>query len=307
MKVLIVLLIGANFAFGQIDTLQEAIKYYPLQTGNYWEYCTYIYEFPFYVDSVFYSVEITGDTILTNNKPYKILSQKSIPFDGCVTKTFERLDTSTACVYRFSTDTFFIENEYLADSLFARPGDYYMGSFAGYYSWPGDLSTLCTNEYQDTVLGYVTSIKEFTDQSGIPGFNFSLAKGLGFITSDSYEFGGGITNLRYAKIDGVEYGTQITAIDNVESNRPDNYFLYQNYPNPFNPATVIEYSIANPGLVTIKVYDILGNEIRTLVNEEESAGKYSTSFDGSTLVSGIYFYVLREGNFVQSKKMLHLK
>jgi hypothetical protein len=307
MKALVVLIIGANFAFAQNDTLLEALKYYPLQNDNYWEYCTYIYELPFYVDSVFYSVEVTGDTTLSNNINYKILLNKNIPDNGYKLKIYERMDSSTACVYRFTTDTFFINNEYLADSLFARPGDYFHGSVTGFYSWAGGLSTYCADEYEDTILLIPTSIKEFYDQSGIPQTDYFLAKGFGFVEGSSYEFGGGITYLRYAKIDGIEYGTQITAIDNAELNRPGYYFLYQNYPNPFNPVTNIAYSIPQTGIVTLKVYDVLGNEIRTLVNEENTAGRYNIIFDGSNLASGIYFYVIRSGDFIRTRKMVLLR
>jgi ligand-binding sensor domain-containing protein len=90
-------------------------------------------------------------------------------------------------------------------------------------------------------------------------------------------------------------------------NKPDKYSLSQNYPNPFNPTTNIQFSIPHSGFVTLKVYDVLGNEIRTLVNEEKTAGTYNIEFDGSNLASGIYFYVLRAGDFVQSRKMLIVK
>jgi len=83
--------------------------------------------------------------------------------------------------------------------------------------------------------------------------------------------------------------------------------LEQNYPNPFNPNTIITYSISNPQFVNLKVYDILGNEVATLINNFLSAGYYETSFDGSGLPSGIYIYVLRTENYFEVKKMTLLK
>jgi endonuclease/exonuclease/phosphatase family metal-dependent hydrolase len=83
--------------------------------------------------------------------------------------------------------------------------------------------------------------------------------------------------------------------------------LEQNYPNPFNPNTIITYSISNPQFVNLKVYDILGNEVATLVNDFLSAGYYETSFDGSELPSGIYIYVLRTENYFEVKMMTLLK
>ena len=87
----------------------------------------------------------------------------------------------------------------------------------------------------------------------------------------------------------------------------DRFSLEQNYPNPFNPSTSIQYAIARRQFITLKVYDVLGNEIATLVNETKPAGKYEVNFDASILSSGIYFYKLQAGTKVQSKKMLLLK
>lgn len=88
---------------------------------------------------------------------------------------------------------------------------------------------------------------------------------------------------------------------------PENISLSQNYPNPFNPATTIEYSIPQAGLVTIKIYDILGREVTNLVNEEKLAGNHKVNFNASGLSSGIYCYRFKAGDFVQTRKMVLLK
>ena len=88
---------------------------------------------------------------------------------------------------------------------------------------------------------------------------------------------------------------------------PDNYFLKQNYPNPFNPLTVIEYAVPKNCFVTIKLYDALGKELKTLLSEEKIPGNYSLRVDGSDLASGIYFYTLHADNFSSSKKMILVK
>jgi hypothetical protein len=87
----------------------------------------------------------------------------------------------------------------------------------------------------------------------------------------------------------------------------EGYSLSQNYPNPFNPITTINYSIPQNGLVSIKVYDILGREVITLVNEEQKVGRHSIEFDGRRLSSGIYLYKIQAGEFLQTKKMLLIK
>jgi hypothetical protein len=85
------------------------------------------------------------------------------------------------------------------------------------------------------------------------------------------------------------------------------YTLAQNYPNPFNPTTQISYSIKSNGLVTLKVYDMLGVEVASLVNENQEAGEYSIEFNASNLSSGIYVYRIASGNFVDTKKLILLK
>jgi len=88
---------------------------------------------------------------------------------------------------------------------------------------------------------------------------------------------------------------------------PADFILYQNYPNPFNPTTNIRFRISDAGFVSLKIYDLLGNENLILVNEEISAGEYELTFDGINLPSGTYFYQLRAGNFVETKKMILLR
>ena len=79
------------------------------------------------------------------------------------------------------------------------------------------------------------------------------------------------------------------------------------YPNPFNPSTTIKYSIPKQSNVTLKVFDVLGSEVATLVNKEQPQGNYEVEFDGSELTSGIYFYRLQAGDFVETKKMILIK
>ncbi len=85
------------------------------------------------------------------------------------------------------------------------------------------------------------------------------------------------------------------------------YSLMQNYPNPFNPSTQIKFSVADKSLVTLKIYDVLGNVVKTLMNEEKPAGEYTVQFDAKSFASGVYFYVLNTGKFSMTKKMLLIK
>jgi len=92
-----------------------------------------------------------------------------------------------------------------------------------------------------------------------------------------------------------------------QSGIPQSFKLFQNYPNPFNPTTTIRYQIPKEGFVTLKVYNLLGKEVKSLVNGYKNAGSYNISFDASEFPSGVYFYRLSTGNFNQTKKLVLLK
>lgn len=102
-------------------------------------------------------------------------------------------------------------------------------------------------------------------------------------------------------------GGILTNTENNYTYLPDKFSLTQNYPNPFNPSTKISWQLSVSSLVRIKVYDVLGREVATLVNEEKPAGKYEVNFDASKLSSGVYFYRLQAGDFIRTKKMIVLK
>ncbi len=100
----------------------------------------------------------------------------------------------------------------------------------------------------------------------------------------------------------------ISGVNEGQNNLPYQFALYQNYPNPFNPSTIISYSVPKSSLVSIKVYDILGKEVETLVNENKSAGNYSVQFNASSkFASGVYLYRMQAGSFVETKKLILLK
>ena len=142
-----------------------------------------------------------------------------------------------------------------------------------------------------------------------------------------YSFGAPATSvngrfaIRYCVVDGGLYGNNSdfigideisiyrtnVGINPINSNVPGNYSLMQNYPNPFNPSTKINFAIPKAGLITVKVYNILGKEITTLVNENLPAGNYSVNFSGSNLTSGVYFYRLESNGYTATKKMLLTK
>jgi len=130
----------------------------------------------------------------------------------------------------------------------------------------------------------------------------------GFLNPSSNQ-NGEVFGLFFALADGTvgQFPAGVTTIEEVSSISPDEYKLLQNYPNPFNPTTTISFTIPENEFVTLKVYNILGNEVTTLVNQNLSAGTFNYNLEASNLASGIYFYELKAGNFIQIKKMNLLK
>jgi hypothetical protein len=126
-------------------------------------------------------------------------------------------------------------------------------------------------------------------------FNWSLA-----VCGNNLYIGTGEDGLWYRSISGIT-GVEKEIVD------PKRFSLSQNFPNPFNPVTTINYILPVDEKVLIRVYDILGREIATLVNEFNSAGKHSIQFDGSKLTSGVYFYSITAGNYQQTKKVILAK
>lgn len=104
----------------------------------------------------------------------------------------------------------------------------------------------------------------------------------------------------------VGYGS-ITGIENEHKTIPDKFTLYQNYPNPFNPVSTIKFELASSGKATLTVYNVLGQEVKTLVNGFLNRGTYAVQFNGSGLASGVYFYRLQTNGFTQTKKMILMK
>ena len=106
----------------------------------------------------------------------------------------------------------------------------------------------------------------------------------------------------------IEGGSNFLSVnDKANSEKIYSYNLYQNYPNPFNPSTLISYQLPASAFVVLKVFDVLGREIETLVNEHQNAGKHSVQFNAAKLPCGVYFYKLEAGNYNNTKKLLLIK
>ena len=159
-----------------------------------------------------------------------------------------------------------------------------------------------------TLADGTTLVNSFVaDLSGLGGGS-AVVFASGFLTPGSNQNGEAF-GLFFALADGTvgEFPVGVASVENITSGIPSQYELTQNYPNPFNPSTNINFTIPNNEFVTLKVYNILGSEVATLVNENLSAGSYRFNFDAADLASGIYLYELKAGTFKEIKKMNLLK
>jgi hypothetical protein len=185
-----------------------------------------------------------------------------------------------------------------------------LNTFMYYSGYNNDTTfwTWLTNGKIDTMLVIDPTNPNVDDPVMIPSFNskalpvgdsaiYYVAVGYG---ADKYKMA---ANMQLAQ----QKYSQLTGVGSESKYFPSDYSLKQNYPNPFNPSTKIAYQIPKSGHVTLKVYNALGKEVATLVNEDKSVGKYTLDFNGQGLSSGIYFYSIHSGSFFETKKMMLLK
>jgi len=282
-----------------VGDTESDLNFYPLDIGNYWEYEAMNGPNPYGFFEPLYSLLVNGDTTLANGNNYKILERKYFN-SSSRSYSYERIDSLDGSVYCFDVKN---NVEFKIDSLFANPGDTIAASSFGAPSTTGGI--VCREIKSSNLFDEVFMVKEFEDNSTVPGKIYSLAKGLGKIYDWTYEGNFWIERLTYAKIQGKEYG-EIVGVKN-ENNIPRDLALHQNYPNPFNPETLIEYDLSKSSNIKLKIFNLLGEEIVTLIDDFNSAGKYKISFNAAHLTSGVYFYSLITEEKVLTKKMILLR
>jgi hypothetical protein len=266
--------------------LEDSLSYFPLHVGNRWYYLRTGWAFP-YTFSYYVINEVIGDKIIEGKRYYIVIGYHLGHPDLGEEDRFFRIDSTTANVYELINTT-----EVLAESLKCKIGDTF-----GYYT--------CNDIKQEEVLGIQTTVKRFS--SSWYSF-YTLARGIGLIykivdaTYYPSEW-----ELVYAIIDGKEYGTPVGLKEDDALIKPQNYILYQNYPNPFNPSTTIEFTLPKSEFVKLKVYNILGKEVATLVLNKLNKGNHTYQFDGKNLASGIYYYQWVAGEYREVKKMILIK
>jgi len=271
-------------------------KFTYYNNGNYWKFDEY-YKSTGSYDSTYlgtYTYLIEKDTILVNNKTYhKIITKNNLV-------EFIRNPINDSRLIRTDgiTNEHVIDDENLSlfDSLQSsrygrnHPVIFYKRGFNNSYMINSGFRVFASLMLPNS--NYVVK-----DSIGL----IYMKQAINIPPYDEFK----TTILREAYIDGKMYYNVPSSV--VENENPRNFILHQNYPNPFNPTTTIKYAVANTQQVQLKIYDVLGEEIATLVNEEKAPGEYEVEFAAAGISSGIYFYQLRAGTFSETKKLVLLR
>jgi len=287
-------------------------KYFPLKEGNFW-----VYNYSRY----------------NPNLNFRVRDSVGIPmtFDGHVYFPYHyyrwwywhtdylRVDSITGNIVEYNTSGCgWLNNEELVDSLRARLND----SSKSYHC--GTPFVRCNDTSFGTYFSQTLPTKQFFLDLYEELDRKQYAKTMGMVSRSSVGMSGEYFTLVGCRIDGVVYGdtSLITSIKPIAASIPANFSLSQNYPNPFNPTTKIKFDIQlSPlsersttrlvegvgGFITLRIFDLLGREVATLVNEQLQPGTYEVEFDGTNFPSGVYFFKLITDSFTESRRMVLIK
>ena len=216
-------------------------------------------------------------------------------------------DEDSLHLFVFPNNEVLKSNEYL---VICKDTTSFKNVYPGVKNYIGDIGFGLSSNDKVVLInnnGKVESFVDYDNNGNWPSEPDGTGKSLELLSNSMQNYT--VLNWSYSKQEGGTPGGENNPITGTESkeNLPDKFFLSQNYPNPFNPTTVINYSIPERTLVNLSVYNVLGERITTLVNEQKNAGIYKASFNAEHLASGIYIYRIKAGQFNQTRKLLLLK
>ena len=284
---LIICLLAVPGSIAAAQTLDSALAFYPMAIGNVWQFDYRSGLITPMRHDGYGTRSIAGDTLMPNGRVYKVQVPAGYSYGQSI--TFLRIDSGSAIVFQYTGQG--ASGELMIDSLLARPGDVFSGTRMG-------------SSLLDTILGQPTVTKMF--YLG-PFLTWGLSYRIGPISFWWGDYSGvRDATLVYAKIKGQEYGTLVSANTTAQP-IPKDFQLSPNSPNPFNPSTTIRYALAQRAHVTVTAFNTLGQVVATLVNEIQEAGYHNVRFDGTGLASGVYFYRIVAGTYVETKKLVILR
>jgi len=303
--ILLLVLLAVNIQISySVDTIST--KYLPLKIGNEWTYVR-TGGFPPNAPSVYYKCTIQRDTLISGHTYYYLSRSEHLRPYYPQTNWF-RIDSLNGTLKIFEPSLCNQLHFEVMDSLSSSIMDSFKVCPNNLHSdrmlylnvssvWWGVQSN---DKYFDKFWGPSHEARQYSKYFGLRFSKFGENDPLFY-------------NLRGCVIDGVLFGDTNTfvGINQISNEIPAQFSLSQNYPNPFNPVTKIKFSIPSVSngrdRSVIKIYNILGYEVHVLVNESLQPGTYEVDWDASNYPSGVYFYELASGNFIQTKKMVLLK
>ena len=270
----------------------DPYSFFPMQVGNFWQYA--------FLNQIVKEELVTGDSLLENN--HKLYWINDFP-TYVIDKNYTVFDWHPSgeivymhCLFKLDSD---IGEEWF---VWKTEQDSTRGIIR-------KVESIFEAEY----LGINTTFTEIVEyaRDGDNGdylrHKFLLGAGLGIVQKRNDSMVEPPEYLLSAIIDGDTLGTVVGVQNDTDDYLPSSTKLFQNYPNPFNPVTKIKYQLSKTNYVTIKLYDLLGREIKVLTQKHHQPGNYELNFDGSGLTSGTYIYRIIAGDFTDSKKLILLK
>jgi len=265
-------------------------EYLPLKVGNSWTLSWIEIS-----SGGKFKVTVTKDSVINSKKYYQC------NFPGL--SQWFRIDSLSGNIYNYSNGggCAYSPGEILVDSIASNKNDS--------TNFCGNVKRKCVETGSIELFGNTYAKKEFGPVIVLTADSRKYAENIGIYFMELGDPLPTTYTLLGCVVNGIVYGdTTLTDINQISTKIPEKYSLSQNYPNPFNPKTVINYELrVTIDLVSIKVFDVLGNEVSTLVNEKQTAGSYSVTFDGINFPSGVYFYKLTAGYFIDTKRMVIVK
>lgn len=267
----------------------DPASFFPTAVGNVWEYST---------DHGFVRQVINNDSLGSDGSKFLFSDYQTEPLYRVDTASLVyylpfalnwklyKLEADSSVTWRVRTDP---------PGTFARVDKIYTANVFGKERYVKEIGFYRPPyPFTDTTITEETVYERYV----------LLVSGIGEYYEYNYE-SGPVRILQGCIIDGITYGT-VNVEEEIQT-LPSEFILYQNYPNPFNPTTNIEYNLPNSAKVTLKIYNIIGEEVRKLVEEDQQEGKHKVTFNARGLPSGVYIYILNAGDKIHSRKMVYAK
>jgi hypothetical protein len=301
MKTIILLLLFIFSSVASSMPLDTSVfRYFPLKVGNRWT----IYRFNNNSPGAGFETMKIQSILNANNHSYYVTKYDVYLQNGNLyytTNNHYRIDSVSGNLYMYNPQT---QIECLQDSLASGLHDSARSVCSSSYWYRYDTSS-------HNIFGQNYQSKRFDWSNYFEAGGYrKYARNLGRVYErNQYVMNIAEYTLRGCVIDGMLYGDTsiVVGLIQISTEVPKTFSLSQNYPNPFNPTAQIEFQIAKSGLVNLKIFDALGGEVATPVNDELAPGTYKADWDASNYPSGVYYYKLTAGNHTESKKMILVK